>query len=208
MPPERNAPSGTSATIRRPMASRRSASSRSVASSSLMSSRADCPARATSASDQKGAISGAPRSRTVRMAPGGELVHSVINRMRRRHVAKAEIGREAVAIERGRPAVGSAQRLELGAEENAAVAISPIERLDAQPVADEVEHALAPVPQGDGEHADETTEGGFHAPNCCALDNDLGVAVAAKAPSRGLELGPKLGSVVDLAIVGHNETAA
>ena len=39
-----------------------------------------------------------------------------------------------------------AERLQFRAEKHAAVEISPIEGLDAEPIADEVKHPFAPVP--------------------------------------------------------------
>ena len=52
IPPDRNAPSGTSETMRPVTASLSSASSRSRASPSLRSSGAACPRSATSSNDQ------------------------------------------------------------------------------------------------------------------------------------------------------------
>ena len=45
------------------------------------------------------------------------------------------------------------QRLDLGAEEEAAVGLRVVERLDPEPVAREEELALARVPDREGEHA-------------------------------------------------------
>ena len=127
---------------------------------------------------------------------------------RSRHVAKAQERRERVAIELRRPARVGAQRLELGTEQQPAVELGPVERLDAEPVADEVERPFAAVPQHDREHADQAIDGRFDAPDCGSLDNDLGVAMSAEAPSGGFEFRPHFVGVVDFAIVGNDKAAA
>ena len=114
-----------------------------------------------------------------------QLVDAAIDRVRRRHIAEAQIGGEGVAVECDRPRAIGAQRLQLGAEQEHPVELAPIERLDAEPVADEVEHPLAPVPQRHREHTEQPLDGRRHPPFGGTLDNDLGVAVAAEpAPDR------------------------
>ena len=155
MPPERNAPSGTSAIMRRLTASPSSASSASTASSSLPTKRALCPSRAICSSVQIRPDLRRGAGAHDEDRAGRQLVDAPIDRLRPRHVHEAQEGGECVAIERRLPAGMRAQRLELGAEQQQLAELRPIERLDAEPVAHEVEHAVAPVPQRHGEHADE-----------------------------------------------------
>ena len=77
MPPERNAPSGTSAIMRSFTESRSNASSRSIASfSSGAGSLRACPAIATARASQKHLSSGVRPARRVRTWPGGSFAAS------------------------------------------------------------------------------------------------------------------------------------
>src|SRR6185437_1110519 len=94
------------------------------------------------------------------------------------------------------------------AEDQPRAALLPIERLDAEPVAHEIEHALLPVPHRQSEHADEPRDRRLDAPLRDALDDHLGVALAAEAPARGFELRAERAEIIDLAIEGEDEAAA
>ena len=76
MPPDRNAPSGTSAIMRRFTASWSNSSSWSVSSVSLPRSGDRSPVRATSRADQKRVRRGSPSGGSVRTPPGSSLFTS------------------------------------------------------------------------------------------------------------------------------------
>ena len=73
IPPERKAPRGTSAIMRRPTASPSSASRRSSASSSPSCRRSACALAATCAGSQKLETRGSPRGGRTRKWPGSSL---------------------------------------------------------------------------------------------------------------------------------------
>src|SRR3546814_8368679 len=52
------------------------------------------------------------------------------------------------------------ERLDLGSEEQRGAGLDVVERLDAEAVAGEPQRALAPVPDGEREHAVEALDGG------------------------------------------------
>ncbi len=54
-----------------------------------------------------------------------KFMDAAIDRARPRHVAEAQIGGERIAVELGRPARIGAERLQLGAEQEAAVEFAP-----------------------------------------------------------------------------------
>ena len=75
-----------------------------------------------------------------------------------------------------------------------------IERLDAERVACGKDRLLGCVPYNEGEHADETAEGG-RAPLRQRSEQHLGIGLAAEEMSGRLELVAQLDVVVDLTIV-------
>src|SRR6185437_13162246 len=123
-------------------------------------------------------------------------------------ILEAQEAGEGVAVERRAPAGMRAQALQLRAEQQQLAELRPIERLDAEPVADEIEHALAPVPERHREHADEALDRRLDAPLRRRLDDHLGIAMAAEAAAERLELGPELGEIIRLAIERDHEAAA
>ncbi len=90
-------------------------------------------------------------------------------------------------------------RLELRPEDDALWPIVDVERLDAQPVAGEEELLAPPIPDGKPEHAVEPSHA-VRSPLLVGVDDRLGVAARAEAVAAGLQLGPQLGVVVDLAV--------
>ncbi len=87
----------------------------------------------------------------------------------------------------------------LGCQQQAAALEVPEERLDAQAVAGGEKPALVAVPDEQGKHADESLKARF-APALVGAQDHLGVGARAEGLAVGLELGPDLGEVVDLAI--------
>jgi hypothetical protein len=73
------------------------------------------------------------------------------------------------------------------------------ERLLAEPVARQDQRAGALVPQRDPEHPVEPGEAAV-APLLVAVDDHLAVGAGGEAVAPGLEVGPQLAKVVDLAV--------
>ena len=208
MPPERNAPSGTSAIMRRRTESRRSASSASTASpaSSFGACRAARP-RPRSASSVR---SSARRRRAiVRIAPGGKLVDVAEHGRGRGHIAVAQRPPRSRRGSTSRRNDGMRhQRAQFRAEQQRAVLNGPVERLHADAVAHQMQHALAPVEHREGEHADEALRPRPSTPHCMKAASITSVSEVPRKewPSAG-ELRAQVLEVVDLAVVGDDEAA-
>ena len=197
-PPERNAPSGTSATMRRrtasvSRASRPSTASHVVYTVSGLSTRPGHVIEPPVGLDHRCGVLA-----DVQKTSRRELEHVSIDRMRTRDVVVSHIGGERPSIELRRPAGVRAKRLQLRAEDEQSVEQSPVERLDAEAIAHEPQPALPDVPEGHGEHADETPDRDLYTPLPTGLDDDLRIRVTRKAPSGGLQLGSQLMRVVNL----------
>ena len=137
-----------------------------------------------------------------------ELADAAVDRMRRRHIGEAEIGGERVVIDLGAPLGERLERLQLRGEDDAAILPSPIERLDAEPVAHQAEPALLAVEHGERKHADQPLDRRAHAPCGDPLDDDLRIRVAPEAAAERFELGPELRRAIDLAVIGEDIAAA
>ena len=112
------------------------------------------------------------------------------DRARRRHVAEAHEGGEAVAIDLGAPAGMGEEALGLATRRRrcrrccrSRAASCPTGRARGFKL-----RAL-PVPQGDGEHAGNSVERALDAPAFEAFEHHLRVGLAAEASAFGLELG-------------------
>ena len=207
MPPDRNAPSGTSAIIRRRTASVSSVSNSSVSSRSLpwFGLGETCVrdlARVPEALEFRLA---APRQSEhgARL----ELVDAFIDRVRRGDVIEPHEARRDVAIDAWRPAGMGAQRLELRTEQEQIAKLGPIERLDAEPVAHQRERALAPIPQRDCEHSDQPAQRRFDAKRGERFQNDFGVGMAAKRNAARGQRRPHVLVAVNLAVVDDDVAA-
>ena len=208
MPPDRNMPSGTSATMRRRTASASRDSSISSASASDTSSSEAWPRAATSDSDQYVCVPDFAVFAAFEQRPGRELLDPPIDAHRRRHIAVTQERRQSVGIDLALPAGHSLERLQLRGEDETAIGVAPIERLDAEAIARKRERMGGAIPRSECEHADQALDGRPHAPDGKALDHHLGVGMPAKLTPRRLELGAELGRVVDLAVVAQHEPAA
>ena len=135
-----------------------------------------------------------------------QLVHAAVDGARRRDVAELQVLAERVGIDLGVPRLEGAQRLQLRAEPEVVAVPRVVEGLHAHAVAQQHQAALALVPDGDGEHADEAVDR-RHAPLLVGGEDHLGVARAAEAVAERLELGAHAGEVVDLAVEDHGERA-
>ena len=101
-----------------------------------------------------------------------------------------------------------AQRLELGTEDEAPSDSAVVQRLLAEPVADEMQHPCLSVPEREREHAVTASEGAIETPDANGGEQHLGVGLAPELVAGLLQLGSQVAVVVDLAVVRHREAAA
>src|SRR5206468_1846294 len=103
------------------------------------------------------------------------------------------------------------KRLQLGAEDKIAPGPAIIKWLLPEPVADQAECALTPVPQCEGEHASTSAQGFDEAPGRNPFEEHLNVRMAPPAACGHcaglLKLGPQVPVIVNLAIHGEHEAA-
>jgi hypothetical protein len=143
-----------------------------------------------------------PLRRHRQQLSGAELRDAGEHRARRRREAEGQVIGERLLVELpGRSGVLE-DRLDLGAEEHAVWQDAVVQRLDAEPVADEQQRPPARVPDREGEHPLEALHAG-RALLLVEVDDRLGVGSRAKAMSALLQLGAQRGVVVDLAVVGN-----
>jgi hypothetical protein len=102
-------------------------------------------------------------------------------------------------VERGIHVRRFQQRLAVGGKAESARRVAVVERLDAQPVAGQEQRALAQIPEGEGEHADQMLDALF-APFGIGFENDLGVALGEEAVTLGQQFPPQFPVVVDRAV--------
>ena len=106
---------------------------------------------------------------------------AAVDRVGRRDVEQRQVGVDRVGAPVARDVGILEQRLDLGAEDDAAAGqLGVVERLDAQPVAGEQQPARAGVPHREREHAAEAIDAAL-APLFVAVDDDLGVGAGAEA---------------------------
>ena len=119
----------------------------------------------------------------------------------RRHVAQREVEIERLFIELIRHAGIAEERLHLRTKRKPISAEMIIERLLAQAVAREQEPPARRIPDDKGEHAAQPL-GQRIAPLFVAVDQHLGVALAAEEMALGDQLGAEIEVIVDFAIEG------
>jgi len=137
-----------------------------------------------------------------------QLLRVAIDRVWPGHVTILKICRERIAIELGLPALVGTERLQLRSDQEPAAIFSPVERFDTEPITDQVEHALVPIPKDDGEHADQALDCRRHSPDGGALDDHFGITMSAEAPPGRFELRLELASVIHFAVIGDDKSAA
>jgi hypothetical protein len=142
-----------------------------------------------------GELARAPRRR----APGRELADAAEERARTRHVAIRKVVPDGREVHLGTRAGQRQQRLDLGSEVQVLALLQQEERLLAEAVAREEEHAAARVPDGEGEHAAQALHHAL-APVLPGAQQHLGVRGRREGVARSLELGAQLAEVVDLAV--------
>ena len=136
------------------------------------------------------------------------LLDALEDGARRGDVTVAEVGGERVSVHLGAPGGVIEKTAGLRAEEERSADAPPVERLDADAVADEREAAGVVLPEGEREHAVQTLDGALDAPRLARLQHDLRVGRSAEAPARRLQLSPDAREVVDLAVVGDDGAPA
>ena len=192
IPPERKAPSGTSATIWRPTASRSSASSRSVASASVPIEWRGGPGLGgvggptSRAPGRAGAGGDRPPASIVRLVPGGSLPMPAVDRVRGRDVPQPHVEGQRLAVDLAREAGVGPQRLQLGAEDERTARPSVIERLLADPVAGQPQASARGGPRGRTRTCRRTARGRrSDAPALERGQHDLGVGLPAERGGPG-----------------------
>ena len=128
-----------------------------------------------------------------------ELVDRVENRARGGCVAEREVVMERRPVEPPGDRRMTKKRLGLRGEEEQVPTMPVVERLLSQPVTSEEQPPLGAVPDGEGEHAGEALDARF-AVRGVGVEDDLGVAPRPEPTTAGLQHGPQLAEVVDLAV--------
>ena len=144
----------------------------------------------------------APLRSSASQVPGAQFAHALANRVGKWDVIVLEEEPQAGRVEAARQVGMGEERLHFRAEQEEAVGVVPVERLDADAVAAEDQPLLAVVPQGDGPHATEAIEG-LGTPRHPGLEDHLGVTVGAEGAAGSLQFLPQRGVVVDLAVEDH-----
>ena len=165
MPPERKAPSGTSATICSSIASPSTASRASVARPRSAAGNASAPSQVTRC------FARYVPCRPVgllhrRFVPGAETQHRsrldleclTIDRVRRRYICVTHVERQGVAVDLRLPGRIGVQGLEFRGEAQASADMAVVERLLADAIARELQDPRRAIPHGKREHADRTPQ--------------------------------------------------
>ncbi len=98
-------------------------------------------------------------------------------------------------------------RLELGTEDQRAVDLRPVQRLDAEAIAHEHQSIALAVIQGEGELAPQVAHHVLHAQARIKVQHQLRVALGAKARAARGQVGAQALVVVKLAVVRQHEPA-
>ena len=82
-----------------------------------------------------------------------------------------------------------------------------VEGFNAQTIPDQIEAAIHLVPQGNGEHTDESTYGLGHAPFHNRGENDFRIGMAIELVTSCQKISAQFGKIINLAVVGNHEAA-
>ena len=137
---------------------------------------------------------------------GSQLEDALEERFGKGAELEAQVLLECLMVELARVVRMLEDALDLGSEDEAAVLLRVVERLDAEEIAGAEQLARIAVPDGEREHAAQAVEHAF-APCQVAGEQDLGVGVGLELPALRLKLGAQVAVVVDLA-VEHDGVAA
>src|SRR5439155_22529077 len=119
---------------------------------------------------------------------GEELVDAAEHRVAAGRVARAEDFGQHVVVRLRRDEIAGEDRLDLRAEEQRVAHARPVERLDAEAIADEEQPPLRRVPDREREHAAEAMDA-LLAPFLVGMDDRLGVAPGAVDVTARFEIG-------------------
>ena len=111
---------------------------------------------------------------------------------------------ERLSIDARLPMTERAQRLQFRTEPQRVAVPTVVQGFDADTIADEVQDALAFIPQREREHADESLDG-LDAPLLESGQDDFGVARAFERVPQRHQRRADVGVVVDLAVENHDE---
>lgn len=125
---------------------------------------------------------------------------------RGRHVADRQVLLERVKIDIEIDETRCSDRLNLGAEQQAALALRVKQRLDAQAISDEHELRKPFVPERDREHAPEVLDK-TESEVFVKMNDDLDVAPRRKAVPALLQLPPQCFVIVDFSVADDGHAA-
>ena len=130
---------------------------------------------------------------------GGQLADAGEHGLRRRHELEAEVVVQGLMVDPPLHARVLEDGLDLRAEHQPAVLLRVVERLDADAVAGEQQPLARGVVQGEAEHAAQVVD---HVDPVLlvAVQDHLGIGVAAEPVPPGFEQGPQFLEIVDLAV--------
>ena len=135
-----------------------------------------------------------------------ERVDVLIGGERGREIAVGEIERECFQVRLPRDGRVAMKRFYLRRKEESVPVVVVEERFLPRAIAGENEAALGPVPDGESEHAIESSDSVL-AFALIERENDLGVARCAKANAFGFELASDFAKVVHLAVEHDRDVA-
>ena len=135
---------------------------------------------------------------------GSQLEDALEERLGKGAELEAQVLLECLMVELARVVRMLEDALDLGSEDEAAVLLRVVERLDAEEIAGAEQLARIAVPDGEREHAAQAVEHAF-APCQIAREQDFGVGVGLELPALRLELGAQIAVVVDLAVEHDGE---
>ena len=202
MPPERNAPYGTSLTIRiltavssspgeggdgigdRPVDGRRKAVGRGI--EARLRQRAMLPQR---------------------IAAGHQLADAREESMRGRNIAVEQIVGDRGAVEGGMHIPKGQQCLDLRTEKQLLPVLIYVERLLAELIAGQHQPAAGMIPQSEGEHAAQPRHA-IRAPFDIGIEQHFGVGLGAEAMALSFELLAQQFEIVDLAVEDERDARA
>ena len=134
--------------------------------------------------------------------PRHQLVHTLVDRVRRGNGAKPHQQRQGGAIHRCIEVRMGPQGLDLGAKDQSLALPAVIQRLLSNAVARQSETGRGAIPQRQGEHAHRLAQGRFKPPSLDARQQGFGVGGASPRCRAGqaLQFAAPVQVVVDLAV--------
>ena len=126
--------------------------------------------------------------------------------LRRRHILQRQIMVDRGQIGHARHARPGEHSLDLRAEHKPGASTRPIERFFTDAISSQNQTSRAPVPQRQRKHPAQPRKDP-RSPGVPAIDDDLGVAAAAKRITQRRQLAAEFCKVVYLAVVGNPDIA-